>query len=364
MHSTLQSHRIVAVFDDADHLETRRLRICRANDQIETAIWRGLAYPLLKGDRINIAGEAKLPGTEQTIQASATQPTMPGFSIVDGDETAYVLLAGSVAERENVATALRELGCGVLRVGRYLGEPHDGLAPDWFIRFTKQSASVERLIQRIQEVASVTPVESDVSVGAALRLRLLVAELANARSHSASLAAEVARLRVERARSLSSAATESEEALRALEDETAGLLAALEEETRLRAEAEARAEEAAKLARPVAARGVEAEVASVVDCLLPHIHFLRDSLSVAAIEYRDRRALYRALAQMREDGARLPNTWKKLRGLDRWWERHVSDGTDDQGRIYARFNDYDRSFDTLVSHKGEQARDLNWLRNR
>lgn len=363
MHNSPVSHRTVAVFDNSDHLETRRLRICFADGKKESAIWRGLAYPLLTGDRINIAGEAKVPHSAVSVRESGQTPDVPVFSVVDGDETAYVLLAGSVAQRENVATVLSESGCGVLRVGRYLGEPQDDFAPDWFIRFTKQSSSLERLTGRIQEATRVVLVDSEASVGAALRLRLLMAELAQARSRSASLAAEVSRLRVARAQAASSEAVGSEEAKQALEDERAGLLAALEEEARLRAEAEARAQDAAKLARPPAARGVEAEVASVVSCLLPHIHLLRDSLSVAAIEYRDRGALYRALAQIREQGPRLPNTWKKLRGLERWWERHVSDGADDQGRIYARFNDRDRSFDTLVSHKGEQARDLNWLKS-
>lgn len=47
----------------------------------------------------------------------------------------------------------------------------------------------------------------------------------------------------------------------------------------------------------------------------------------------NRRALYRGLAELQIVNGRLPPTWKKLKGLDAWWERHMSDGQDDAGRV-------------------------------
>ena len=84
MHNSPVSHRTVAVFDNSDHLETRRLRICFADGKKESAIWRGLAYPLLTGDRINIAGEAKVPHSAVSVRESGQTPDVPVFSVVDG----------------------------------------------------------------------------------------------------------------------------------------------------------------------------------------------------------------------------------------------------------------------------------------
>ena len=75
----------------------------------------------------------------------------------------------------------------------------------------------------------------------------------------------------------------------------------------------------------------------------------------------DRRALYRGLAELHVVNGRLPATWKKLKGLNAWWERHMSNGQDDAGRVYARLRDSDRIWNVLISHKGEQSRDIAWL---
>jgi hypothetical protein len=45
----------------------------------------------------------------------------------------------------------------------------------------------------------------------------------------------------------------------------------------------------------------------------------------------------------------------------KWWERHLSDGQDDAGRIYVRFSSTDRVWDVLISHKSGQTRDISWL---
>jgi hypothetical protein len=91
------------------------------------------------------------------------------------------------------------------------------------------------------------------------------------------------------------------------------------------------------------------------------VRLIRDSFIVIAAEFSNRRALYRALAELRTVNGRFPSSWKKLKGLDDWWERHMSDGQDDAGRVYARLTNEGRVWEVLVSHKSEQSRDISWL---
>ncbi len=89
---------------------------------------------------------------------------------------------------------------------------------------------------------------------------------------------------------------------------------------------------------------------------------LRNSISVLAIEYGNRSPLFRALYELHEGDARLPTGWKAVQGVPAWWERHVSNGRDNTGRIYARFLAAERCWVVLVSHKAEQPRDLAWIK--
>ena len=140
---------------------------------------------------------------------------------------------------------------------------------------------------------------------------------------------------------------------------------AIESERNLRQEADLAAFAAAQLTnearagRPAAPAGkLKNEIKVVLETLFPGVRLLRDSLIVIAAEFFSRSALYRGLAEMRIVNGRLPPTWKKLRGLEDWWERHMSDGQDDAGRVYARLGPFDRIWDVLVSHKSEQSREL------
>jgi hypothetical protein len=96
------------------------------------------------------------------------------------------------------------------------------------------------------------------------------------------------------------------------------------------------------------------EIAVSLATLRPDLRLLR--------EFADRRAFYRALIELGSDV--LGRTWKKIRGsgASTWFERHVSTGQDDSGRIYARRTD--GRWDLLVSHKSQQARDIVWLSGR
>lgn len=157
-----------------------------------------------------------------------------------------------------------------------------------------------------------------------------------------------------------------------LSGDLAALTALLEEEARHNPEqdealAAARsrlAELEAKLARAAPApvpRRLEAKLGRMLCVLRPDLRLLRGCLSVCVGEYARRDGVLRALAELQADGAR-PEGWKMLRGADRWWERHVSTGQDDAGRAYARFDRAARAWDVLFGWKGEQDRDIAWLR--
>lgn len=103
------------------------------------------------------------------------------------------------------------------------------------------------------------------------------------------------------------------------------------------------------------------EVETVLTSLLSHIEFLRDSLMFVSSELSDRGPLYRALAELNFGQDRMPPAWKKVQGVTGWWERHVSSGHDDAGRICARLDPSTRRWQALVSHKGDQPRDIHWL---
>ena len=49
---------IVAIFDADQPVETRRCRLVHLPDDTRAALWRGLAWPIGTGDRIDVAGPA------------------------------------------------------------------------------------------------------------------------------------------------------------------------------------------------------------------------------------------------------------------------------------------------------------------
>jgi hypothetical protein len=103
------------------------------------------------------------------------------------------------------------------------------------------------------------------------------------------------------------------------------------------------------------------EISDALEILMPNLNLLRDSLTVAVSEYASRKALYHSLAELAAGEGRLPSNWKAGQGASGWWERHVSNGQDNTGRLYAHFFAKDRRWSVLVSDKGEQARDMTWL---
>ncbi|MBR1296619.1 hypothetical protein [Bradyrhizobium sp. AUGA SZCCT0042] len=348
---------MISIYNSGQLFETRECALVSLPDGREGAIWRGLAYPLeLPDQRIEMGGEAFSPD-DCLHPGVRTQPSRANFAIIEGVEEAYVLVSGPSLSCETASGALKASGYDVIRTGRYLGDPVDGLEADWFIRISKPNDELETLSLLLAEVLTgrATVLHGHQTLGE-YRARLIAGELASAKAREAALRAEVARLKLE----LTSGGQ--------TQTEIVELKAAIELERNLRQEAELAAFAAAQLAnetrvdRPVAPPGrLKNEIEVVLDTLLPGVRLMRDSLLVIAAEFSNRRALYRGLAELQTVNGRLPPTWKKLKGLGDWWERHMSDGQDDAGRVYARLGESDRTWDVLISHKSEQSRDIAWL---
>lgn len=354
----------VSIYDGAQLVERRDCRTTLLPDQRTAAIWRGLAYPLLEGERIDIAGEAVVPGTASPPAVGASRADAR-FTMVEGVGEAYLLIQGSVIDREQAAARLAAGGLTVLRHGRYLGDLVDGLAADWFVRFQSPSAAPQPLADHIRTLLDglLRPAEAPASM-AELRLRLVEGELAQAKAAAASLKTEVARLRLALAEQASAPIQDDGgEVAERLRAEVDDLQKALAEEAKHRIAAEALALEVPRPPHPPASGRLRDEVAAVFAGLLPRIRLLRSSLDVVAVEFSDRRFLYGALAELADGTSGAPPNWKKVKGADRWWERHISNGQDDTGRIYARLDAEGRDWEVLVSHKSEQPRDIIWLRS-
>jgi len=334
-----EHERSVVITQAAEVIETRTCRVMTMPDGRRGALWGGLVFPLGSGDRIDLAGEAVPPGD------CRPGPTVgrARYALIPGASESYVLVD---ADRETVDAAVKALsqaGVTVLRAGRYLGEPPEGIEADWFIRVA--DAPADRVDAILASLLWTT--RSDTPEGPLdLRLRLLEADLLAARAREAALHGELAQLRLQ-------AATSGEEAdlQRALMEEALG------EERRLRAEVEARAAEPVPHTKPAAR--LREEIAAMLAGLLPRMILLRDSEVVITAEFASRRALWRSLGEL-NGASGAPHGWKKIRGAERWWERHVSNGQDDSGRIYAR-HAAGEQWEILVSHKTEQPRDIAWL---
>jgi hypothetical protein len=357
----------IVVFDGADRLEARRSRTMLLPDGRPGALWRGLVYPLSDSNEIDVAGEAFPPAA--CSGGTASQLNSASFASIQGADESYLLLSGPVAIREAAVASLRAAGVSVIRPGRYLGDPVDGFAADWFVRFEKPDGDepIDELLARVlgrQRARQETPSET----ASETRLRLLQDELSRAREREAALRSELTRAKATAARDEATATDTG-----ALRDEIA-------DEQRLRYEAES-GRVAAEAALEVAQVELEAarvrtallrpaspkarmhdEISDVLEILLPNLNLLRDSLTVAASEYAGRKALYRSLAELAVGEGRLPANWKAVQGAAGWWERHVSDGQGNTGRLYAHFLRDDRRWDVLISDKAEQSRDMAWLR--
>jgi hypothetical protein len=99
-------------------LNKRRCPLVRLRDGRSAVFWRGLAFPVLPGDRINIAEDA-YPITETL--PSATLPN--AFAVIDGQDEAYILMAGGFIETEAVQESYGRPGLSCYGLGAISANP-------------------------------------------------------------------------------------------------------------------------------------------------------------------------------------------------------------------------------------------------
>ena len=128
---------IVAILDNGRMIDEAQCRRVILPDGRQGAIWRGLAYPLAPENQIDASGEA-FPPLECHDEAPALDPARRWAAIEGAD--AYLIVEGSAPDAERAAAKIREKGVQMLRVGRYLGDPVDELAGDWFVKFERPKA--------------------------------------------------------------------------------------------------------------------------------------------------------------------------------------------------------------------------------
>ena len=309
-------------------------------------IWRGIAYPLLAGDRIDVGVP---PPSEPAVH----------HAVLLGGDTSWVLIQGMSAALDAARRALERTGVVVSRSGRWLGEPIGQIAFDWFLRC--DGTLDEQLVMALLGPSSPVPVESD----SAARVAVLEQRIA-------SLLADVARAENALRRSLEMPPSPEVEGplsavtvTGALPEPDPALQNALAEIQALRASLEAIGADQQLGARreleaPQVVR-VRDEVTALLFALRPDILLMRDSLLVSLGELHSRGGFYKALSELPASGSR-PEGWKMLRGAERWWERHVSTGRNDHGRVYARYDTGARHWSLLLGWKVDQPQDVAWLK--
>ena len=307
-------------------------------------IWRGIAYPLLFGKRINVG----LPPALEPVARHAVLP---------GEEVSWVLIEGLPATLETARKALERTGVVVSRTGRWLGDPVGQTAFDWFLRC--EGKLDEQRVMALLGRSSSVPVENDSGARLAVleqRITGLLADVARAESGL--------RRSLQTSRSPEAARPSPAAAVTPPEPDSA-LQNALAEIQELRASLESIGADTGRESRPelLAPQTVRMrdELAELLTALRPDIMLIRDSLVVALGELHSRSSFYRALSELPPSGSR-PDGWKMLRGAERWWERHVSTGRNNQGRVYAKYDTMARQWSLLLSWKADQPQDIAWLK--
>ena len=294
-------------------------------------VWRGVRYPLLANDVIELTQPARKPAGGSVTAAAISPPV----ASIQTEGSTWVLVQGMAAERAEVQLRLEQAGVSVQRFGRWLGDAIEGIAFDWFILCDGafDGPALAGLVGR-------STVEADANA----RVAVLERRLLDARADLARLAF-VLEARQQPVRPSTSTAPFPDllaEALAQVQDLQGRL-----SDTPL----------------PLPSRSnqrLHDELAAAVTVLRPDLALLRDSWLVATAIFVTRTQLYSSLQELPISGAR-PDGWKALRGADRWWERHVSTGQDASGRVYARYDTGARRWTVLLGVKSTQSRDIDWL---
>jgi hypothetical protein len=332
----------VTVMDGTTLVQRRSCRRTTLPDGVPGILWRGVAYPLLPGDRIDVG---VLPAAEPATH----------HAVIPGDEASWVLIQGMPAALDTARRTLERNGFIISRTGRWLGDPVGLVAFDWFLRC--EGRLDEQQVKGLFAQSAPISVERD---GGA---RLAVLE-----QRIAGLLADVARAEDGLRRSIEAPRpsdvdpppapaipVEPDPALRNALEEIQALRASLEA-----IEADHHVKSRRELDAPQTVRTRD-EMSALLAALRPDILLIRDSLLVALGELHSRSGFYKALGELLLSGSR-PEGWKMLRGAERWWECHISTGRNDHGRVYARYDTTTRQWSLLLGWKVDQPQDIAWLK--
>ncbi len=334
----------VAVMDGTTLVQRWSCRRTTLPDGVPGVLWRGIAYPLLPGDCIDVG---VLPSTDPATH----------HAVMPGDEASWVLVQGMPAALDAARKALERNGVIISRTGRWLGDPVGQTAFDWFLRC--EGRLDEQLVKGLLAQSVPVSVESDSGARLAVleqRIAGLLADVARAedglrRSMEMPRPSDVENLPLP----APGIPVEPDPALRNALEEIQALRAALEA-----IGADHRVESRRELDAPQTVRTRD-EVTALLAALRPDILLVRDSLLVALGELHSRSGFYKALGELPLSGSR-PEGWKMLRGAERWWECHISTGRNDHGRVYARYNTSMRQWSLLLGWKVDQPQDVAWLK--
>ena len=176
---------IVAIKVNGRLIDETRCRPVVLPDGRQGAIWRGLAYPLVADNQIDAGGDAYPP--RECRDGTPEPASIRRWTTIEGADP-YLIVEGSVLDAERAAARIRENGIPVLRVGRYLGDPVDELAGDWFVKFKRPEAS--NLVEWLVEVLGAefqTASRSTFAPPRDLRMSLLLEALAAAKRNEEEL---------------------------------------------------------------------------------------------------------------------------------------------------------------------------------
>jgi hypothetical protein len=312
-------------------------------------MWRGVAYRLLPGNRIDISAQVAPEATGR-------------HAVLSGDEASWVLIQGMPVALEAARKALGGGGVVVTRSGRWLGEAVGPVAFDWFLRCAGWLD--EGRVAELLDQAHQSPTQNDNTA----RLAILEQRISN-------LLADVARAEAALRRSFDAPRASLDNAPAAAPTLTGEPFAPAELDLALQtALAEIEALRAALegigtdqlFADRLQQQSTQAtrtgdEIIALLAGLRPDVILVRDSLWVALGEFDARAGFYKAIAELPPSGSR-PDGWKSLRGAEKWWERHVSTGRNDHGRAYARYDTETRQWSLLLGWKVDQPQDIAWIK--
>ena len=122
---------LVSILDGRLLLDERDCRTIERHDGGLAAIWRGQAFPLLPdGKSIDVSQEGWSPSELALIKP---REAPPAYALLENKDSVYVLLSGSVTDREAAVSRLKLASIEVERAGRYLGVPVAGMDCDWYM---------------------------------------------------------------------------------------------------------------------------------------------------------------------------------------------------------------------------------------